>query len=147
MTLQFHPDNIIPTGAWIFVYGSNEAGRHGRGAAKVARIDFRAEYGVGQGRTGDAYAIPTKDADLKALPLRDIDNYVREFLAYAEAHPDLNFFVTRVGCGLAGYRDEQIGPMFAKAPRNCSLPNEWRRYVEAEHKSASWLGRIVASTT
>lgn len=109
----------------IFVFGSNLAGRHGKGAALHARNFYNAEYGVGIGRTGNAYAIPTKDRQIKTLPLTQIANYVAEFLNYAHAHPELNFQVTRIGCGLAGYQDHQISPMFKNAPVNCYLPDNW----------------------
>ena len=90
----------------IFVFGSNLAGRHGKGAALAARNENGAVYGVGVGRTGNAYAIPTKDAQIKTLDLSIIHRYVREFLIYAEAHPDLEFKVTAIGTGLAGYKHE-----------------------------------------
>lgn len=109
----------------IFVFGSNLAGRHGKGAALHARQHFRAEYGVGVGRTGHAYAIPTKSHSLVVLPLAQIAGYVRDFLAYASEHPELDFQVTAVGTGLAGYKHEQIAPLFALAPSNCDLPPEW----------------------
>lgn len=110
----------------IFVFGSNLAGRHGRGAALTARLYHGAVYGVGVGRTGNAYAIPTKDWHVKGtLPLDKISSHVRDFIRYAENNPDLSFNVTRVGCGLAGYRDDQIAPMFKDAPSNCRLPIEW----------------------
>jgi hypothetical protein len=110
----------------VFVFGSNLAGRHGKGAALHASRERGAVHGAGVGRTGNAYAIPTKDAKLRALPLSEIKNYVLEFLRYARAHPDLRFEVTRIGCGLAGYTDAQIAPMFAGAPANCDLPPGWR---------------------
>ncbi len=110
----------------VFVFGSNLAGRHGKGAALYARQFHGAKYGVGQGPTGNAYAIPTKDYDLDTLDLYMIASYVEDFIAYAKAHPDLVFEVTRVGCGLAGYNDSDIAPMFAKAPANCVLPKGWR---------------------
>lgn len=109
-----------------FVFGSNLAGKHGKGAALTARNEYGAKYGVGVGRTGNAYAIPTKDAQLHPLPLDWIENYVAEFLDYARAHPELEFFVTRVGCGLAGYKETDIKPMFRDAPVNCELPEGWR---------------------
>lgn len=116
----------------IFVFGSNLAGRHGKGAAVMARRVYGARYGVGMGPTGRAYAIPTKDAQLKPLPLGIIRGHVSRFLAYAQGRPGEIFMVTRVGCGLAGYTDAQIGPMFAEAPSNCLLPVEWRPFVERE---------------
>lgn len=111
----------------IFVFGSNLAGRHGKGAALEAREKWGAEYGVGEGRTGDAYAIPTKDGALRTRPLGNIELSVERFVAYAKEHPELEFVVSRVGCGLAGYTDEEIAPLFAGAPANCELPPGWRQ--------------------
>jgi hypothetical protein len=110
----------------IFVFGSNLAGRHGKGAALEARMLRGAVYGVGAGRTGDCYAIPTKDKSIRTLPLSEIKPYVEDFKAYARAHPGLLFQVTRIGCGLAGYTDSDIAPMFRDAPENCHLPEGWR---------------------
>ena len=110
----------------IFVFGSNLAGRHGKGAALCARNVHGAVYGVGVGRTGNAYAIPTKDERIRTLPLERIAGYVAEFLEYAKAHPDIEFEVTKIGCGLAGYRESDIAPMFKDAPLNCHLPDGWR---------------------
>ncbi len=110
----------------IFVFGSNQAGRHGKGAALTAVKEHGAIYGQGEGRQGDSYALPTKDWDLKPLSLLSIDLSVTHFLEYARANPDLDFQVTRVGCGLAGYQDCDIAPMFKDAPSNCHLPVGWR---------------------
>lgn len=110
----------------IFVFGSNLAGRHGAGAALCARNTHGAKYGVGVGRTGNAYAIPTKDERIRTLPLSRISEYVAEFLKYASDHPELDFQVTKIGCGLAGYREHEIAPMFRNAPKNCHLPDWWR---------------------
>lgn len=109
----------------IFVFGSNLAGRHDKGAALFARQHHGAQIGVGCGPTGNAYAIPTKDTRLYTLPLVSIAGYVAAFLQYAWHNPDLDFEVTRIGCGLAGYIDAQIAPLFAGAPSNCHLPPEW----------------------
>lgn len=110
----------------IFVFGSNLAGRHGRGAALYARQNHGAKYGVGVGRTGDSYAIPTKDAKIKTLPLTEIAKYVADFLDYAKEHQELTFKVTAIGTGLAGYTHEQIAPMFKGATINCKLPRDWQ---------------------
>lgn len=109
----------------IFVFGSNLAGRHGKGAALTARQEWGAEYGVGIGRTGDSYAIPTKGYRLEVLPYFIIKQHVDDFILYAYNHPELEFFVTRVGCGLAGYKDHEIAPLFKNAPTNCTLPKGW----------------------
>lgn len=111
----------------IFVFGSNLAGRHGAGAALCALKEHGAVYGVGYGRTGNAYALPTKDWFIKTLPLTVIKDYVKEFIEYAKEHSDLQFQVTRIGCGLAGYTDAQIAPFFREAPANCVLPDGWRK--------------------
>jgi hypothetical protein len=110
----------------IFVFGSNLAGRHGKGAALCARLDYGAVYGVGVGPTGFSYAIPTKDGQLRTLALDVIADHVADFLDYAAQNPQLVFEVTRIGCGLAGYQDHQISPMFLDAPENCLLPQGWR---------------------
>mgnify|MGYP001575308488 CR=1 FL=1 len=110
----------------IFVFGSNLAGRHGKGAAKFAKDNYGAIYGRGKGIQGNSYAIPTKDAYLEPLPLKSIDNFVHEILCYAQDNPQDTFNVTRIGCGLAGYNDNQIAPMFKGAPENCKLPTGWR---------------------
>lgn len=113
----------------IFVFGSNLAGQHGAGAALFARKCHGAVYGVGCGRTGDAYAIPTKDENLKTLPLIVIRTEVEYFKLYARENPNLTFNVTRIGCGLAGYKDEDIAPMFKNSPDNCLLPSEWKEII------------------
>jgi hypothetical protein len=113
----------------IFVFGSNLAGRHGKGAALTALKDHGAIYGHPTGLQGTSYAIPTKDEELKTLPLNKIKRYVDTFIRFAELNPDLQFNVTRIGCGLAGYEDDDIAPMFAKAPLNCILPAGWRTYA------------------
>lgn len=110
----------------VFVFGSNEAGRHGRGAALTAVRYYGAVYGKGNGIQGNSYAIPTKDERLHPLALHTIKHYVKEFLDYATTHPELKFKVTRIGCGLAGFDDKDISPMFKDAPDNCILPLYWR---------------------
>ncbi len=109
----------------IFVFGSNKAGRHGKGAALFARQHHGAIYGQGIGRQGNSYAIPTKDETLRTMHLDDIRVHVREFLTYAREHPELQFQVTALGTGLAGYKHDDIAPMFFDAPENCQLPSEW----------------------
>lgn len=114
----------------IFVFGSNLAGRHGKGAALYALEHKGAIYGRGVGPQGNSYAIPTKGMRLQVLPLETIQLYVNTFIEYAKHNPELEFEVTRIGCGLAGYKDEQIAPMFKNAPPNCHLPEGWREMNE-----------------
>ena len=106
------------------------AGIHGAGAALYARNHHGAVLGEGVGRTGSAYALPTKDRLLNPLPLADIQFYVDVFMVYAAQHSELKFNITRVGCGLAGYKDKDIGPLFSKAPGNCVLPLSWLKYLD-----------------
>lgn len=107
----------------IFVFGSNLAGRHGKGAALYARQHHGAIYGNGHGIQGNSYAIPTKDENLRTLPLDFIAAYVQRFLKFARRHPEWTFKVTAIGTGLAGYNPEQIAPMFRPCPENVILPD------------------------
>lgn len=113
----------------IFVFGSNEAGIHGAGAAAFAYAKRGARYGFGYGHSGDSFAIPTKNEDIRTLPLDIINAYVCGFLAYATGKRKLKFMVTRIGCGLAGYTDADIAPMFVGAPLNCIFDEKWRVYL------------------
>lgn len=114
----------------IFVFGSNLAGRHGRGSALAAVQRWGAVPGMGIGLQGNSYAIPTKDYDLKVLPLKTIGKYVRHFLEFALKHlDDMEFEVVAIGCGLAGYKPEQIAPMFMHATTNVILPPEFERVI------------------
>ena len=111
----------------IFVFGSNRAGRHGKGAALTATRDFGAKRGVGEGRTGDSYAIPTKDENLRTLPLSEVEKGVSLFCEYARANPDLIFALTPVGTGLAGLNKRDIALLFRKyrIPSNVYLTSSW----------------------
>jgi hypothetical protein len=117
------PDNIVTLKPnEVFVFGSNEAGIHGAGAAKLALNKFGAEWGNGIGLQGQSYAIPTKDFDIRTLSLDLIKHYVDEFLEFAKYNPDFTFFVTQIGCGLAGRTPKEIAPMFKTHSNNVILP-------------------------
>lgn len=94
----------------IFVFGSNLNGLHGGGAARVAMEKFGAVWGQGVGLQGQSYAIPTMHGSVDA-----IKPYVDEFITFAKLHPELKFLVTRIGCGIAGFSEEEIAPLFAEA--------------------------------
>ncbi|WP_234265096.1 A1S_2505 family phage non-structural protein [Hydrogenophaga sp. NFH-34] len=131
MPRNYHPDNTMPKGnGWVYVFGSNLAGRHGAGAAKAAHVNFGAKYGVGEGPTGKAYAIPTKDRHLKTLSLDEVRDGILAFINFAHSKPETLFFITRIGCGLANFDDDDIAPCFVGAPENCSFPEPWRRYLD-----------------
>lgn len=115
----------------VFVFGSNLAGRHGKGAALAARRQHGAVYGQAAGRQGDSYAIPTKDERLRTLPLATIKLYVDRFIAYAVANSETTFNLTAIGCGLAGYSPSDIAPMFSAAPPNVVKPRE---FISSDHQ-------------
>ena len=120
--------NIIPTAIsrvpanGVFVFGSNEAGIHGDGAARLAVQSFGATFGRGFGFSGKSFAIPTKDSKITTLPLEVIGNYIKRFVAESKLHPENFYFVTAIGCGLAGYTASEIAPMFFALMRE-ELPN------------------------
>jgi len=127
----FTPDNIKALKKnEVFVFGSNEAGVHGAGAAKKA-LDFGALYGVGVGLQGQTYAIPTKDLIVRTLPISEIKTYVDECIEFAKKNKNLTFLVTKIGCGLAGYEVEDIAPLFKKALdiENIVLPEDFVKYL------------------
>lgn len=116
----------------IFVFGSNTAGRHGKGAALQAK-QWGAVEGVSEGLQGQTYAIPTRrwiaPRVLHTLPPHEIEGAVARFLQFAQAHPELIFFVTEIGCGYAGYQPKEIAPMFHAydIPPHVTLPGSfWR---------------------
>jgi hypothetical protein len=91
---------------------------------------FNAKIGIGAGRTGQAYAIPTKADPNSVLPKHVIKKHVKDFLAYARANDQYVFFVTRIGCGLAGFTDSEIAVLFRGAPKNCDFAREWKKHLE-----------------
>ena len=121
----------------IFVFGSNEAGMHGGGAAKTAQEKFGAIYGVPFGLMGQSFAIPTKDRNIKTLLLPNIQNYLVSFIKFAIDNPQLKFYLTKIGCGLAGYTTNDIKLILWKAvnlatnngelPQNIIIPIEFER--------------------
>lgn len=112
----------------IFVFGSNLAGMHGGGAAWVANMKFGAEWGIGVGLTGRSYAIPTMHGGVET-----IKPYVDEFIRFAQANPELKSLVTRIGCGIAGFRDEEIAPLFDEATHvsNIYLPETFYNILQS----------------
>lgn len=106
----------------VFVFGSNLRGWHQGGAAKHAQRYFGAIWGQGVGLQGQSYAIPTMQGGVDT-----IKPYVDDFIAFAQEHPELRFLVTRIGCGIAGFKDEDIAPLFIEAlgQDNIVLPYEF----------------------
>ena len=128
-TSRITPDHITQLAEGeIFVFGSNLGGRHGGGAARAAMERFGAIWGQGVGLQGQSYAIPTMQGGVET-----IKPYVDEFIAFAKEHPQMHFLVTRIGCGIAGFTDAEIAPLFEAAipVNNITLPEEfWEELSE-----------------
>lgn len=117
---KYTPDFISELGDKdIFVFGSNLEGAHAGGAARLANQKFGAKWGQGIGLQGYSYAIPTMQGGVDT-----IKPYVDEFLEFAKNHPDLTFYVTKIGCGIAGFKEDEIAPLFKEAVylKNIRLP-------------------------
>ena len=106
----------------IFVFGSNLAGSHGGGAARLAYNRFGAIWGQGVGLQGQSYGIPTMHGGVDA-----IKPYVDEFIEFAKQHPEYKFLVTKIGCGIAGFTIDEMAPLFQGAidVENVILPKEF----------------------
>jgi hypothetical protein len=120
----------------VFVFGSNAAGKHGGGAARMAMDRFGAVYGEGHGLHGQSYAIDTMSG------LDVIESGVRAFLGVAHDHPELTFLVTEIGTGIAGHQPDQIAPLFREAPENVALPSAFVRIELDEYRSA-WTAELL----
>ena len=116
----------------IFVFGSNYAGQHGKGAALLAMRKFGARRGQGMGLMGQSYGIATKGHRLDVLSLREIEVQCDRFKRYALAHPEFEFLVTEIGCGLAGYRPKDIAPFFVDSPSNVVLPEAFWKVIKPD---------------
>ena len=120
---EYTPERITSLRAdEVFVFGSNLAGMHGGGAARAAFEKFGAVWGCGVGLQGQSYAIPTMQGGVET-----IKPYVDDFIDFARSRPDLFFYVTRIGCGIAGFADAEIAPLFAaaRAIPNICLPESF----------------------
>lgn len=129
MKTPYTPDNITSLAPHeVFVFGSNLAGAHAGGAARVAARKFGAVWGQGEGLQGQSYAIPTMQGGVET-----IKPYVDKFIDFAASHPELTFYVTRIGCGIAGFKESDIAPLFAHAAaiKNIVLPREFAEIIEA----------------
>ena len=132
--MKFTPDKITKLKKnQVFVFGSNEAGFHGAGAAKLAEEKFGAIMGVGYGLQGQSFAIPTKDTFIRTLPLDKIEFYIYSFLTEAMEYPDTEFLVTKIGCGLAGYSEDEIANLFKGKfiPENVTLPESFFNIINS----------------
>lgn len=130
--MQITPENITSLSPnEVFVFGSNEAGRHGKGAAKTA-MKWGAKYGQAEGLQGRTYAIPTVNASISNhLSINKIKYYVDRFILFVKANPQLHFLITPIGCGLAGLSHKQVAPLFYEVYNlpNVSLPKQFIRIL------------------
>ena len=116
----------------IFVFGSNEGGKHSKGAALLAK-SFGAINKQGEGLMGRTYGIPTKPVDVRSrLTISEIKKYVDTFIEFARNNTQHIFYVTEIGCGLAGYSPAEIAPLFsaAKELENVFLPKKFRNVLD-----------------
>ena len=130
MTRRYTPEMITELKEnEIFVFGSNLAGAHGGGAARVAYNKFGAVWGQGVGLQGQSYGIPTMHGGVK-----DIEPYVNQFIQFASEHPELFFYVTPIGCGIAGFSPSEIAPLFKDCltMKNVALPKSFINIIEHE---------------
>lgn len=124
---------MIPLKDFVFVFGSNLGGAHGGGAALDARNYRGFPTGLGVGFMSNCYALPTKDCLIQTLPLHVISLYALQLKLFAEHRRDLKFQVTRVGCGLAGYKDAQVAPLFVRSPLNMYFDTAWACLLPEVH--------------
>ena len=110
----------------IFVFGSNQRGAHAGGAARLAKEKFGAREGVGEGLTGRCYAFPTLTANFEKVSRASLEASRDKFFATARENADKTFLLTKVGCGIAGFAEDQIRPLFSNAPANVELPEDWQ---------------------
>jgi len=110
----------------VFVFGSNLRGIHGAGAARYARNELGAQLGVGIGRTGRCYALPTCEVPGVPVSLESLSEFAGIFLDHARRFPGDRFFLSKVGCGIAGFTEEVVSLLFVGAPENVDLPPSWR---------------------
>lgn len=132
MGRNYTPDNITALGPdEVFVFGSNLAGNHAGGAARTARLKFGAKMGQGEGMQGQSYAIPTMQGGVET-----IKPYVDRFIDLATEWDQTTFYVTRIGCGIAGFTDEQIAPLFDRAYDlyNVRLPRSFAEIIERNRR-------------
>ena len=129
--MKYTPENITQLAPnQIFVYGANKVGRHGAGAARLAYLKFGAKYGK-VGLVGQSYGLCTKDEYIETMPLKEIRQEVTLFIETAKIFPHLEFLLSKVGCGLAGYTVSDIAPMFRSALdiKNIILPKEFHDFL------------------
>lgn len=133
MSYRYHDEPHVTELAegQIFVFGSNLAGLHQGGAAKTAYDHFGAVMGFGRGWAGQSFAIPTMNEHFQTMPIHQIAHYVDDFKLYTQNHSKMRFFVTAIGCGIAGYEVKDIAPLFQGISDNVLLPKRFKAYLDS----------------
>ena len=129
--MKVHQNGTLPQNGEVFVFGSNLAGRHGAGAARVAYEKFGAIMGKGCGMQGQSYAIPTKNENIISMDMFSIKAHVDQFCKFVLDHQELNFFLTAVGCGLAHKSHKEMASLFTSLTKcdNISIPHDWEPHL------------------
>lgn len=142
--MRFHKNGSSPENIkTVFVFGSNQKGYHGLGAAEYAHKNlgyplnlFRGLYGCNK---GIAYAIPTKDIFLRPLLINKIKDEIEQFVEFANTHDHLNFFLTAVACGYSRYKNSDIAPLFNNLNKtNISFPDIWKPFINESEPHARY---------
>lgn len=131
MPYQYHNESIIEQlpDDQVFVFGSNLAGNHRKGAAKTALDKFGAMQGVGRGWSGQSFAIPTQNEHLQAMPIHQVEHYIKDFKIYTKNHPKFIYFITAIGCGSTGFHAKDIAPLFQDISDNVILPIRFKEFL------------------
>lgn len=133
--MTFTPSKITQLKAnQIFVFGSNEGGIHGAGAARDA-MKWGAKWHQCYGLMGNTFGIPTKPKNLRQrLTINEIREYVDKFCTFAKSNKSLEFLVTEIGCGYSGYSPQEIGPLFKNCLdlENIILPKSFVNILDKE---------------
>jgi hypothetical protein len=131
---RYHKDRTLPYTNQIFVFGSNYGGHHGAGAAKLALDKYGAVWGQSEGLHGKSYALPTVGHRLARISFDSVSNNIIRFLEFAKNNPQLDFFVTRVGCVLAKHKESEIVKVFYpyRDLANLDFPENWKSYLDKD---------------
>lgn len=109
----------------IFIFGSNLNGYHAGGAAKRALEQFGAVWGISEGLSGRTYAFPTLNKNMHKRTIKSLEDSRNKLFVTAEALPEYTFLLTKVGCGIAGFKEEKIAALFSECPDNIIKPKDW----------------------
>jgi hypothetical protein len=122
---SFHEENTVPSGSWVYVFGSSQNGRHNKGCAKIAHANFKAEYGKSKGYIGNSFAVEVEDKAGKTVDMSVLIDGLKSFCEFVKNHPEMDFFVTSIGAD-NGLDPDILASALSDLPFNCSLPSQWK---------------------